>query len=247
MSTLPAHAISSPRFEAEILFNPEPWGKLIETQARLFDVRTLIEISDQLRLEFYDGHADDRVMPEIDRQDWVTNLLDCYADQHLGYDLPCLLSAERPVRGRIMMCAQDPLRSSEEAKLTVGTFFGIDNNHLRARNHYRMIWQFIKRCVLAGYDVWVTDAIKLFAGKGVVQRNRPLRDLSRSIIEDEVAAFKPDRIVAFGKVACEMMADIGGDHLLVCQKHPTAFGQRGSLADRVDKYVQETLGKDCPY
>lgn len=234
-----------PRLDAEIAFNPEPWSRLIQTQAQLFDVKALVQISDRLRNEFYAGHATGRVMPEIARPDWTTDLLDRYAGGPIGYDLPCLLSADRPVRGRIMMCAQDPLRGSGAAKLTVGTFFGIDDNHLRARRHYWMIWQLIRHCVLAGHDIWVTDAIKIFAGKGVVQRDRPLRELSRSIIEAEVAAFAPDRIVTFGKLAGETMADVSGKHAHIRLTHPTAHGQRGSFKDRVGIYTQAVLGEDC--
>lgn len=144
-----------------------------------------------------------------------------------------------------MMCAQDPLRGASSAKLTVGTFFGIDDNHLRARRHYWMIWQFIRNCVLADQVVWVTDAFKVFAGKGVLQRDRPLGELSRSIIEAEVAAFAPDRIVTFGKLAGETMADVSGRHKLISLKHPTAHGQSGSFKDRVGIYMQAVLGEDC--
>lgn len=242
-STPPAPKL---HLDPEIAFNPEPWSKMIQTQAQLFDVKALIQISDRLRSEFHGGHATGRVMPEIARRDWATDLLDRYADGPIGYDLPCLLSADRPARGRIMMCAQDPLRGAGAAKLTVGTFFGIDDNHLRARRHYWMIWQFIRHCVLAGHDVWVTDAIKVFAGKGVVQRDRPLRELSRSIIEAEVAAFKPDRIVTFGKLAGETMADVSCNHALISLQHPTAHGQRGSFKDRVGIYLQAVLGNNCP-
>lgn len=232
--------------DSEIAFNPEPWSKLIETQAHLFNTKALIQISDRLRSEFHGGHAPGRVMPEIARQDWASDLLDRYADGPIGYDLPCLLSADRPTRGHIMMCAQDPLRGPGEAKLTVGTFFGIDDDYLRVRRHYWMIWQFIRRCVLAGHDVWVTDAIKVFAGKGVVQRDHTLRELSRSIIEAEVTAFAPDRIVTFGKLARETMAPISGKHALIGLKHPTARGQRGSFKDRVGIYMQAVLGEDFP-
>lgn len=231
--------------DADILFNPEPWSRLVQTQNQLFKTDALIQISDQLRGEFYNGHAPDRKMPEIERQDWATDLLDRYADRPIGYDLPCLLSANRPTKGRIMMCAQDPLRGSGDAKLTVGTFFGIDDDHLRVRRHYRMIWQFIRRCVLSGHDVWVTDAIKIFAGKGVVQRDHRLCELSRSVIEAEVAAFSPDKIVTFGKLARETIADISGSHALVCLLHPTAHGQRGSFSERIDQYMHAVLGDDC--
>lgn len=246
MNSSSAPLALKPLLDAEIAFNPEPWSKLIQTQAQLFDVKSLIQISDRLRCEFHEGHAPGRVMPEIARQDWATDLLDRYAGGPIGYDLPCLLSTDRPARGRIMMCAQDPLRGSGAAKLTVGTFFGIDDNHLRVRRHYWMIWQFIRRCVLAGHDVWVTDAIKVFAGKGVVQRDHSLSELSRSIIEAEVAAFAPDRIVTFGKLAGESMAGISGKHTHISLQHPTAHGQRGAFKDRVGIYMQAVLGEDCP-
>lgn len=246
MNSYSAPLAPKPRLDADIAFNPEPWSKLIQTQAQLFDVKALIQISDRLRNEFHEGHAPGRAMPEIARQDWATDLLDRYAGGPIGYDLPCLLSGDPPARGRIMMCAQDPLRGSGAAKLTVGTFFGIDDNHLRVRRHYWMIWQFIRRCVLAGHDVWVTDAIKIFAGKGVVQRDHLLRELSQSIMKVEVAAFAPDRIVTFGKLAGETMAGISGKHKLISLQHPTARGQRGSFKDRVGIYAQSVLGDDFP-
>ncbi|WP_168161436.1 hypothetical protein, partial [Oceanicola sp. S124] len=95
---------------------------------------------------------------------------------------------------------------------------------------------------LAGYDVWVTDAFKLFAGKGIVQRNQSLRELSRSVIAGEVAAFAPNRIVAFGKIAGETIADLSGEHELTRLKHPTARGQKGPFKDRIDIYMKATLG-----
>ncbi|SDF92253.1 hypothetical protein [Alloyangia pacifica] len=222
--------------DADILFNWAPWGELVETQAELFDVAILKEISDRLQMEFHRGHAPGRDMPEIPRNAWSTKLLDRYSHKTIGYDLPCLLSAARPSRGRIMLCAQDPKRDGSESKLTVGTFFGIDSDYHRVRRHWGMMWQLIRRCVLAGYDVWVTDAIKVYAGTNVLRRDPELRALCFSVIRKEVNAFRPDRILAIGNDARDALqaADISSPVTHVV--HPTARGLKGPLSERLELY-----------
>lgn len=229
-------------YDADIIFNPPNWSDLAQTQRKLFRLEALQKISDRLRNEFHYGHQSGREMPEISQTDWATRLLDSYVGGPIGYDLPCLLSAERPTSGKIMLCAQDPLRGSGPAKLTVGTFFGIDSNYHRTRRHWGMIWQLIRTCVHAGYDVWVTDAIKLFAGKDVVNRDSALRELCFSTVCDEVSAFQPDRIIAFGAIAESALnaAKVNAEVLRV--PHPTARGARGPLTERLEHYRQLILG-----
>ncbi len=185
-------------------------------------------------------------MPEIAPQDWNTKLLAPYVGGTIGYDLPCLLSADRPSRGRIMLCAQDPLRKPGGARLTVGTFFGIDNHTLRTRRHYGVIWLFIRQCVLAGYDVWVTDAIKLYAGRNVLRRDPDLRSLSISVISAEVAAFRPDKILTFGNDARWAMKASGAVVPLTHVAHPNARGIKGPFKDRLIIYSQALFGSDSP-
>lgn len=238
----PPGGASSPTYDADLLFNPPAWNALIETQQPLFRTKALEVISDRLRQEFYHGHAPDREMPVIDRSDWNTTLLGAYADRSLGYDLPCLLSADRAPKGRIMLCAQDPLRGAGPARLTVGTFFGIDSQYHRTRRHWGMIWQLIRSLVESGYDVWVTDAIKIFAGQNIVMKDEKLRDLCYAVMAAEIAAFQPDRVVAFGSVADWALRASNSGQQVVRVLHPTARGIRGSLRDRLELYRNAILG-----
>ncbi|RWR26275.1 hypothetical protein D2T31_20545 [Sinirhodobacter populi] len=233
--------------DSDILFNPPVWNDLAETQRRLFNPQALINISDRIRAEFYNGHAIGRDMPVIAPEDWATTLLKPYANGTIGYDLPCLLSADRPARGRIMMCAQDPLRKPGEAKLTVGTFFGIDSDYLRTRRHYWMIWQLIRKCIFAGYDVWVTDAIKVFAGPNVLRKNTSLRELCYSVILEEVDSFRPDKILTFGKEARLAMEKAGVATEITSVAHPTARGMKGPFKDRISLYYQAMFGAETAF
>lgn len=142
------------KYDADILFNRTPWQDLIASQELLFKPEALLEISDSLRVDFHEGHAQGRKMPVVPHAAYANDLLATFDDQVAGYDLPCLLSANRPTRGRVMFCAQDPLRNGEQKGITVGTFFGIDSDWLRqSRRHYGVLWQLIRRCVEHGYDV----------------------------------------------------------------------------------------------
>lgn len=229
-------------YDADIAFNPPIWSELVQTQRKLFCPEALQKISDRLRNEFHYGHQSGREMPEISQPDWTTRLLDSYVGRPIGYDLPCLLTADRPTKGKIMLCAQDPLRGSGPAKLTVGTFFGIDSYYHRTRRHWGMIWQLIRSCVHAGYDVWVTDAIKLFAGPNVINRDSALRQLCFDTVRDEVSAFEPDKVIAFGAIAESALnaANLSAEVLRV--PHPTARGTQGPLTERLEHYRQLILG-----
>lgn len=235
------NGVKNPVYDADILFNPPAWNTLVETQQALFRTKALESVSDRLRQEFYHGHAPNRSMPVIDTENWKTTLLGSYLDRPLGYDLPCLLSAERTSKGRIMLCAQDPLRGSGPAQLTVGTFFGIDSQYHRTRRHWGMIWQLIRSIVESGYDVWVTDAIKIFAGPNIVMKDEKLRDLCFAVMAEEVSAFQPERIIAFGSVADGALRAATAGHEVVRVPHPTARGISGSLRDRLDRYRNAIL------
>lgn len=239
-----AKLISTEGFDTDILFNPSPWRELILTQSELFDPAALSDISDRLRQEFYQGHEPDRQMPEISRENWHTDLLTPYLSKTIGYDLPCLISADRTARGRIMLCAQDPKRDGDEPILTVGTFFGIDSDYHRFRRHWGMIWQLIRRCVFAGYDVWATDAVKLYAGRNVIRKDAALRDLCFSVIRQEVEAFQPDHVLAIGNDARDALAAAATQVPAVHVVHPTARGLKGPFKDRLELYW-EALGGDA--
>lgn len=215
-------------YDLDIHFNRDGWQRVIETQSKLFNIEALVALSDRLRQEFHCGHAEGRRMPEIERADWKSDLLTQYNDREIGYDLPCLLSAGRPTRGRIMLCAQDPLRSGSAPSLTVGTFFGIDNSgYRRSQKHYGAIWNLVRTCVAAGYDVWVTDALKIFAGKHQLKKNTELEKLCFEILKDEIKAFAPDKILAMGSTAGAALSRSGWQGSFMRSTHPSYYGKKG--------------------
>lgn len=191
-------------------------------------------------------------MPVISREHWQSDFLSRYSDKMIGYDLPCLLSARRRPKGRIMLCAQDPFRPPTKISdtiapsLTVGTFFGIDNEWCRARRHWAPVWNFIRQSIFAGYDVWVTDAIKIFAGKNVVSRDPDLRSLCHAIIQKEIAMFNPQKFLTFGHDARNALAASGITERVAHTTHPTARGIRGPFRERPKIYSQALFGTDQP-
>ncbi|SOE17786.1 hypothetical protein SAMN05877838_2689 [Hoeflea halophila] len=212
--------------DVDIRFNMDGWPRIAETQSKLFAVDALVEISNQLREEFHSGHYKDRKMPEIAQADWKTDLLLRYDDREIGYDLPCLLSADRPTKGRIMLCAQDPLRKGTSPRVTVGTFFGIDNNRYRhGQKHYGAIWNLIRFCVHAGYDVLVTDALKIFAGKHQLRNDAALERLCLDVLRDEIDASSPDKILTMGQTAGHALSSVKSESSLLRAPHPTAWGK----------------------
>lgn len=196
-------------------------------------------------------------MPEIAQADWNSGLLTQYNDREIGYDLPCLLSADRPTRGRIMLCAQDPLRKGTSPSLTVGTFFGIDNPRYRhRRNHHGAVWNLIRTCVHAGFDVWVTDALKIFVGKDQLWKNPELFKLCFEILRDEIEAFSPNKILTLGRTAGNALSYVRLEDTFLRAPHPAARGkwylegsadpEEGLLKGLEHYYCRVLFGADAP-
>lgn len=215
-------------FDAEVQFNLGEWSSLIATQTRLFTIKGLTRVSDTLREDFHCGHRPGRHLPELPPAEWATNALNAHTGNPLGYDLPCLLERNDTNRGRIMLCAQDPFRREPASgNVSVGTFFGIDNPDFRHRKrHYRVMWDVITACMDAGYSVWVTDAIKIFAGKDVVKRDPELMGISRSTLSDEIRAVAPVRILALGNDAAWMLKTCDLPFDIAEAIHPAARSTR---------------------
>jgi len=210
-------------FDTDISFNRGRWAQLITSQEPLFDIGALVEISDRLRQEFHEGHLPGRLMPVIPSSAYGLEIPSGFGEQVAGYDLPCLLSSDRDPKGTVMLCAQDPLRSGTDRGVTVGTFFGIDSQRLRhSRRHYGVLWELIRRCVAFGYDVWVTDGMKLYV-KGAPIGAR-LHQLCGEVLLDEVRLVKPDHIVAFGNRARDLLSGFGLEGRIIHMRHQTAWG-----------------------
>lgn len=228
-------------YDDDIIFNENDWHKVVETQTALFTKDSLLNISNQLREEFHAGHAEGRPMPEIDRTDWNTELLTKYGDREIGYDLPCLLSADRPTRGRIMLLAQDPLRKGSSPCLTVGTFFGIDNPRYRnSRKHYGAVWNLVRKCVHAGYDVLVSDALKIFVGRNQLRKDKELAKLCSEIMANEIEAYSPDKILTMGQTAGHAVSQVLEEKSFIRSPHPCARGKwyREGSSNLEEEYVK---------
>lgn len=215
--------------DPDISFNCGPWAQLIVSQERLFNVEALVEVSDRLRQDFHEGHHDGRKMPVVPTSAYGSEIPPGFGEQVSGYDLPCLLSADRESKGTIMLCAQDPLRSGTEPGLTVGTFFGIDSQRLRhSRRHYGVLWELIRRSVAFGFDVWVTDAMKLYVKGATIDGS--LYKLCGEVLLNEVNLVKPDHIVAFGNRARDLLQGLDLQPDVIHHRHPTARGRSIALS-----------------
>jgi hypothetical protein len=229
-------SVNENAYDSDILFNKGEWQRCIKSQERLFSLEGLTRVSDSLRRDFHQGHGPNRELPQLHRNEWAQSFqevlvqaLPDHQDTLLGYDLPCLLSLDRPALGCVMLCAQDPLRKASKSlsenpygEVTVGTFFGIDNNRFRqSYRHYPMIWRVIRSCLESGFDVWVTDAIKLYAGEGVVKRSQKLFDLCKETLREEIALVKPTRVLAMGNDAKYALSAVDPSLSFNTARHPS--------------------------
>ena len=239
--------LASSPLDKDLTFNRGEWGNWIGSQSGLFRINALHDISGRLRDEFHAGHQAGRSMPLLRPAAAATPLLAPLHEKLAGYDLPCLIeSREAPSQRRIMFCAQDPLRSGPGTGITVGTFFGIDNQWLRhSRRHYGVVWRLIRRSVSEGYGVWVTDAMKLWCKEGI---DPQLREACAEVLREEVRRVSPKKIVAFGWAAATTLEQLGFIDRTVHVLHPAARRPTGwaggtpantpddRMQARVDKY-----------
>ncbi|MBY5974281.1 uracil-DNA glycosylase family protein [Ferrimonas balearica] len=224
-------------FDADIQFNAGAWSEFVQTQSELFDFYTLSAVSSRLREEFYNGHPSGREMPVIPRRSWHSDLIERYQSRPIGYDLPCLISKTTATRGRLLFCAQDPWRSRfGPSEVTVGTFFGVDNP--KFRHNYRghgAVWLLVQACVEAGYEVWLTDVLKLFVGKGKLWKDESLIRQCLSVLDAEIEVVRPEAVLAFGRVASGTLASRVADDRLASGIHPSYYGRK-------DWYLSRDVG-----
>lgn len=63
------------KYDADIFFNRVPWEDLIVSQDLLFKPKALAASSDDLRMDFHEGHAPGRKMPVIPPEAYASDLL----------------------------------------------------------------------------------------------------------------------------------------------------------------------------
>lgn len=125
----------------------------------------------------------------------------CQNYNHLGHDLPYWIEVPKDEeRGRIMLVSQDPLRNNKlPGCITLSSPFGMHSIDYRGN---RIMTQMVKMLLDNGYSVYLTDFNKLYAKV----QNKPvdfsgMRKQFIGILMEEIDFWKPDKIIAVGKVS----------------------------------------------
>lgn len=196
-------------------FNEGEWSEWIDSQTGLFTRSALERASAELREKFEcvtKAEASAHKNPVFRYpDDCSTPHLEPICGKVSGYDLPCLISADSKdgCKGVVMFCAQDPLRKEVCDGISVATFFGIDHIGYRGqRRHYGIVWKLVTQMVERGFDVWLTDANKLYCKEESI--SGALLGLSLTTLGRELDLLKPVRIVAFGKAATQQLSSYSG-------------------------------------
>lgn len=206
-------------YDRELSFNGEGWHKVLPSQEDLFQPDLLRKIGDMFSREFHHGvdgfieedrpyRTSGEALPVIPEHAINPEFSSHLCSRTTGYDLPCLVSGNRQASRNIMLCAQDPLRGkSDPFGVSVATFFGINNPRHRENNrHYGILWTLIKRLIEQDFNVWLTDARKLwFCPSSPMQS---IQDLQSDILRKEIDIVDPDRIVALGNQSFSALAEI---------------------------------------
>lgn len=136
----------------------------------------------------------------------------------IGVDLPTWFNIKDDNKGRIMLIAQDPLRSKWYGRLTdkavVSSPFGLqDRVHRNSFKGGRRFHILVSKLVGANYGVYLTDCRKFFVKDHSTSDTfyKLKKDNYIKILRKEIELVDPTRIVAFGNCAygncCEMFPE----------------------------------------
>lgn len=127
----------------------------------------------------------------------------------IGIDLPVLLSPEKTCTKTVFIVGEDPLRDflnlSSEVRLS--TPFGLHMEEFR--NHRLPIyWQYIEYLLGQGFNVYVTDYIKLWIkekDKSKIHFKDDIKYNLQRAFNYELKTFNPKLIVTFGNHASNLV------------------------------------------
>jgi hypothetical protein len=227
--------------EKQIQLNGKNWKQVIASQSSLFDLDKLHEIGAYFGAQFQGDYVE---------SGWRTIGADEIVEEYranidgvvCGYDLPVLLSdtSNEPSKKRIMLCAQDPLRFNETIpRVTVSAPFGVSQEHYRnGKKGSGIVWQVAASLVDQGYDVWLTDARKLWFPDE--QHIKQLRGICDQVLMAEIEHFDPQLVIAFGNEAAGVVGRaVRGTTRLACKLvHPSAQ-RRGTFEMKVEEYLEK--------
>jgi hypothetical protein len=227
--------------EIQIQLNGKNWKEVVTSQSSLFDINKLHEIGAYFSSQFQ-GEPVESGWRTIQTDEIVKEHRQHIEGKVCGYDLPVLISdtSTEPTQKRIMLCAQDPLRSGEtEPRVTVSAPFGVSQKRYRnAKTGPGIVWTVAAHLVSFGYDVWLTDARKLwFPDKNAI---KALGTVCDQMLIAEMKLFDPQIVVAFGNQA----AGVVGRNVDASQRrarklvHPSAQ-RAGKFETKVKEYLEQ--------
>ena len=132
-------------------------------------------------------------------------------EKNLGHDLPvwfCKNGCANCPSYRVMLISQDPLRSGDMAgALYLSTPFGLHSADYRNGRNGIVVSTIVDALTFGRAAVYLTDALKVFAReRNFVKNNYPsIVNDSKTVLNEEIKAFKPDVIMFIGKDAASMV------------------------------------------
>lgn len=137
---------------------------------------------------------------------------------NFGHDMPTWMvkeGVENPLR--VMIVSQDPRRTGHPAgSLVLSTPFGFHSRDYRAAHcQNAVLCRLVERLLEADACVYLTDCMKFYTDDVVAGGNPPqnyvrsnlrhYRDLFRTALDAEIAAYAPDVIVTLGNEAADFV------------------------------------------
>ena len=164
---------------------------------------------------------------------------------NLGHDLPFWITNIGMETKRIMLISQDPLRNGQASGIiTLSTPFGMHSIDYRGNKVYTQI---IDGLIKKNCSVYLTDCHKLYATESQINESKTPSSIGSSpndrlILQKEIDFFLPDKIVAMGNKARDLLTDMGYQPMHV--PHPSAPFSKAKYfphKKKVDWYINEIL------
>lgn len=148
-----------------------------------------------------------------------------------GVDLPILLSPKHKSKKTIFIVAEDPLRPLKDKcdKIVFSTPFATHVDCFRKKK-LKVYWDITRRLLDNGYNVYITDLLKLWIKQKGVRKEKIANDLFdnfRQSLRKEIELFKPELIVTYGCAAWKLLQEIENSGISkIPFTHPTNTANR---------------------
>ena len=185
----------------------------------------------------------------------ITNINHC-SGRLIGFDIPILLSPKSGISDKtIVILGESPLRERSLQGIIVALPFGIGfkNGYCKRCDRYT---QTIQNIIDAGYNVYVTDIIKIWTEEYIDKSKLKVSDDDKKMLLDELDLLKNnnynvDKIVCWGKTSFNAIKNIVQDTLYV--PHPSQMnvnywkktynvdGTRDSIVEKATELILNSI------